>query len=57
MKMTTDGTRQEDATVPVSVGHYVVDAIPNCKASFYAEGGHLTLPHNRMGEILTALVA
>jgi hypothetical protein len=29
----------------------------NCKASFYAEEGHLTLPYNRMGGMLTALVA
>lgn len=45
----------QDANVPVSVGHHVADAIPNCNASFYHKEGHLTLPHNRMKEVLTAL--
>ena len=43
--------------VPISVGRFVADAIPNCNARFYEEEGHLTLPHNRMKEILGALVA
>jgi hypothetical protein len=45
-----------DENVPVSVGHYVADAIPNCNATFCEEEGHLTLPHNRMKEILSTLV-
>lgn len=47
----------QDENVPVSVGHHVADAIPNCNARFYQEEGHLTLPHNRMREVLTALVS
>ena len=35
----------------------LADAIPNCNARFYEDEGHLTLPHNRMKEILGALVA
>ena len=45
-----------DNNVPISVGRFVADAIPNCNARFYEEDGHLTLPHNRMKEILGALV-
>ena len=47
----------QDGNVPVSVGQYVSDAIPNCNARFYDEEGHLTLPHNRMREILSTLVS
>ena len=46
-----------DNNVPVSVGRYVADAIPNCNGRFYEEEGHLALPHNRMLEILRTLVA
>ena len=46
-----------DNNVPISVGRFVADAIPNCNARFYEEEGHLTLPHNQMKEILGALVA
>jgi len=48
---------EQDDNVPVSVGHYVADAIPNCNARFYKEEGHLTLPHNRMREVLSTLVS
>jgi pimeloyl-ACP methyl ester carboxylesterase len=48
---------EQDANVPVSVGRHVAVAIPNCDARFYPEEGHLTLPYNRIKEILTALVA
>ena len=46
-----------DENVPVSVGQYVAEAIPNCKARFYEEEGHLTLPHNEIKEILSTLVS
>ncbi len=46
-----------DQNVPVSVAQYVAGAIPDCKARFHEEEGHLTLPHNRMKEILSSLVA
>ena len=46
-----------DNNVPISVGRFVADAIPNCNARFYEDEGHLALPHNRMEEILCALLA
>ena len=47
----------QDDNVPVSVGHYVADAIPDCNARFYKKEGHLTLPHNRIREVLSTLVS
>ncbi len=47
----------QDCNVPVSVGRYVADVIPNCYAIFHDMEGHLTLPHNHIGDILSALVA
>jgi len=46
-----------DINVPVSVGHYVADAIPNCHATFLKDEGHFTLPINHIREILSILVA
>jgi pimeloyl-ACP methyl ester carboxylesterase len=46
----------QDLNVPVSVGRYVADAIPNCTAKFHKGEGHLTLPRNHLREILGALV-
>jgi pimeloyl-ACP methyl ester carboxylesterase len=46
---------EQDANVPVSVGRNVAEAIHNCAAQFYQEEGHLTLPHNRMREVLSTL--
>jgi len=48
---------EQDLNVPVSVGRYVADAIPNCNAIFHKMEGHLTLPHNHIREILSILVA
>lgn len=48
---------EQDLNVPVSVGRYVADAIPNCNAIFHQGEGHLTLPHNHIREILRTLVA
>jgi pimeloyl-ACP methyl ester carboxylesterase len=48
---------EQDENVPVSVGHYVADAIPNCNARFFREEGHLTLPHHRMREVLSTLIS
>jgi pimeloyl-ACP methyl ester carboxylesterase len=48
---------EQDANVPISVGHYVADAIPNCGARFYKEEGHLTLPRNRIRDVLNTLVS
>jgi pimeloyl-ACP methyl ester carboxylesterase len=47
----------QDANVPVSVGHYVASAIPNCHASFVEDEGHLSLPYNYVREYLGVLVA
>jgi pimeloyl-ACP methyl ester carboxylesterase len=48
---------EQDANVPVSVGHSVAQAIPNCNATFYEEEGHLTLARNRITGILGKLVS
>ena len=48
---------EQDLNVPVSVGHYIADAIPRCNTKFYTMEGHLTLPHNHIREILSILVA
>ena len=45
-----------DAQVPVSVGRYVANAIPNCRAKFLPDEGHLSLGHNYIQEILSVLV-
>jgi pimeloyl-ACP methyl ester carboxylesterase len=47
---------EQDLKVPVSVGRYVADAIPNCRATFLEDEGHLSLPYNHMREILGSLV-
>ena len=47
----------EDENVPVSVGHYVANAIPNCHARFVEDEGHLSLPYKYVREYLGVLVA
>ena len=44
-----------DENVPVSVGRFVADGIPECEATFLEDEGHLTLPRRHIGEILAAL--
>lgn len=46
----------QDLNVPISVGRYVAEAIPNCEARFFESEGHLTLPRNHIREILSALI-
>jgi pimeloyl-ACP methyl ester carboxylesterase len=46
-----------DRSVPVSVGRYVADAIPNCHARFIENEGHMSLSINYIREILSVLVA
>jgi pimeloyl-ACP methyl ester carboxylesterase len=46
-----------DRNVLVSVGRYVADVIPNCRATFFEEEGHMSLPLNHIREILSVLVA
>jgi len=45
-----------DLSVPVSVGRYVADAIPNCHATFLKDEAHISLPHNHIREILSILI-
>ena len=46
-----------DVNVPVSVGRYVADAIPNCQSIFLKDEAHLSLPHNNIKAILSVLVS
>ena len=47
----------QDKNVPLSVGQYVAGELPDCLDRFYPEEGHLTLPRNRIAEILAALTS
>ena len=44
-----------DVNVPPTMGRYQAEAIPNCRASFYPNEGHLLLV-DRMEEILGSLI-
>lgn len=46
----------EDLNIPISVARYIVDAIPDCQASFEIDEGHFSLPYNHMRKILGTLV-
>ncbi|HEY90893.1 MAG TPA: alpha/beta hydrolase [Dehalococcoidia bacterium] len=46
-----------DTQVPVSVGQYVANAVPDCRARFLPDEGHLSLAHNYIEEVLSILVA
>jgi pimeloyl-ACP methyl ester carboxylesterase len=48
---------EPDINVPVSVGRYVADAIPNCHATFFPDEGHFSIARNHIREILNVLVA
>jgi pimeloyl-ACP methyl ester carboxylesterase len=45
-----------DVVVPASMGHYLAESIPNCRARFYPEDGHFSLPFTRLREILSTVV-
>lgn len=47
---------EQDTTVPVAMGKRLAAAIPGCRARFYPDEGHFSLPVRRMEEILAALV-
>jgi pimeloyl-ACP methyl ester carboxylesterase len=47
---------EQDTTVPVAMGKRLAAEIPGCRARFYADEGHFSLPVRRMHEILSALV-
>jgi pimeloyl-ACP methyl ester carboxylesterase len=46
---------ERDGNVPLAHGRYLAGAIPNCRATFYPEEAHLSLPLNHQSEILGAL--
>jgi pimeloyl-ACP methyl ester carboxylesterase len=46
-----------DATIPVRMGRYMAEVIPNCQARFLPDEGHISLIINHAKEILSDLVA
>ena len=48
---------ERDGNVPPVHGRYLASAIPNCRATFYPDEAHFSLPLNRQREILGALAA
>lgn len=47
---------EQDTTVPVTMGKRLAATIPGCRARYYADEGHFSLPVRRMDEILAALL-
>jgi pimeloyl-ACP methyl ester carboxylesterase len=47
---------EADVIVPPTMGHFLAENIPGCRASFYPEDGHFSLPYNRLRDILTAAI-
>jgi pimeloyl-ACP methyl ester carboxylesterase len=48
---------EQDRNVPVANGRYLAGAIPHCRATFYREDAHLSVPLNHQREILGALAS
>lgn len=46
---------EQDGNVPAAHGRYLIDALPNCRGTVYADEAHLSLFVNRHREILSAL--
>ena len=46
-----------DRNVPISVGRYIADAIPDCRFILLKDEAHISLPYNHIQEILGILVA
>ena len=44
-----------DRNVPVAAGRYLASVFPDCRATFYVEDAHLSVPLNHQEEILRAL--
>lgn len=42
---------EKDRLVPPEMGRYMAQAIPNCRATFYADEGHFSIILNRIQEI------
>ena len=45
---------EHDVIVPPAMGRHLAASIPNCRATFYPQDGHFSLPYNRLHEILSA---
>ena len=43
---------EKDIVVPVAMGRYLARMLPDCRATFYPDEGHFSLPFGRMEEIL-----
>jgi pimeloyl-ACP methyl ester carboxylesterase len=48
---------EQDRNVPVANGRYLAAAIPRCRATFYLDDAHLSVPLTHQREILSALAA
>lgn len=48
---------EQDANVPVASGRYLASAIPRCRATYYPDDAHLSVPFNHQEEIFGALAA
>lgn len=48
---------EADILAPPALGRYVANAIPNCRARFFPDEGHISLITNHAEEILNDLVA
>lgn len=48
---------ERDRNVPVAAGRYLAGAIPQCRATFYPDDAHLSVPLNHQHEIFGALAA
>jgi pimeloyl-ACP methyl ester carboxylesterase len=48
---------EHDGNVPVMHGRYLASTIPNCRATFYPDDAHLSVPLNHQRELLGAFVA
>jgi len=47
---------EADVNIPVSIGRYQADLIPDCRARFYSDEGHFSLAIKHADEILEALI-
>jgi pimeloyl-ACP methyl ester carboxylesterase len=47
---------EQDINVPISVGRYVADSIPICRANFFPDEGHFSIARNHIRDILSVLV-
>jgi pimeloyl-ACP methyl ester carboxylesterase len=45
-----------DTTIPVRMGRYMAEVIPNCQARFLPDEGHISLIFNHAKQILSNLV-